>query len=91
MQASVRELKYKPNMLGRYLKSNRTDEVGVIIPNISNFYYPGLIAGINDSLIHSGYNVLLCNSYRNPEYEKKQFLSLLQKQVKGIVISTRCV
>ena len=88
VQASVRELKYKPNMLGRYLKSNRTDEVGVIIPNISNFYYPGLIAGINDSLIHSGYNVLLCNSYRNPEYEKKQFLSLLQKQVKGIIIST---
>ncbi len=88
VQASVRELKYKPNMLGRYLKSNRTNEVGVIIPNISNFYYPGLISGINDSLIHSGYNVLLCNSYRNPEYEKKQFLSLLQKQVKGIVIST---
>lgn len=62
--------------------------MGVIIPNISNFYYPDLIAGINDSLIHSGYNVLLCNSYRNPEYEKKQFLSLLQKQVKGIVMST---
>lgn len=88
VQASVRELNYKPNMLGRYLKSNRADEVGVIIPNISNFYYPDLIAGINDSLIHSGYNVLLCNSYRNPEYEKKQFLSLLQKQVKGIVMST---
>ena len=88
VQASVRELNYNPNMLGRYLKSNRADEVGVIIPNISNFYYPDLIAGINDSLIHSGYNVLLCNSYRNPEYEKKQFLSLLQKQVKGIVMST---
>ena len=88
VQASVRELNYKPNMLGRYLKSNRADEVGVIIPNISNFYYPDLIAGINDSLIHSGYNVLLCTSYRNPEYEKKQFLSLLQKQVKGIVMST---
>ena len=85
---SVRELNYKPNLLGRYLKSNRTDEVGIIIPNISNFYYPDLIAGINDSLIHSGYNVLLCNSYRNPEYEKKQFLSLLQKQVKGIILAT---
>ncbi len=88
VRASVRELNYKPNLLGRYLKSNRTDEVGIIIPNISNFYYPDLIAGINDSLIHSGYNVLLCNSYRNPEYEKKQFLSLLQKQVKGIILAT---
>ncbi len=88
VQNAVKELHYKPNMLGRYLKSNQANEVGVIIPNISNFYYPGLLAGINDSLIHSGYNVLLCSSYRNAEYEKKQFLSLLQKQVKGIIIST---
>ncbi len=88
VKQAVIELNYKPNMLGRYLKSNKTDEVGVIIPNISNYYYPGLIAGINDSLIHSGYTVLLCNSYRNPEHEKKQFISLLQKQVKGIIIST---
>lgn len=88
VQEAVKELQFKPNMLGRYLKSNKTNEVGVIIPNISNYYYPGLVAGINDSLIHSGYNVLLCNSYRNPEYEKKQFMSLLQKQVKGILITS---
>lgn len=88
VRSAVKELRYKPNMLGKNLKSNRSNEVGVIIPNISNYYYPSLIAGINDSLINSGYNVLLCNSYRNPEHEKKQFNFLLQKQVKGIIIST---
>ena len=85
---AVKELDYNPNMLGRYLKFNQSNEVGIIIPHISNYYYTELVSGINDSLVHSGYNVLLCDSYRNPEYEKKQLQYLLQKKVKGIIIST---
>ncbi len=88
VQAAIKELNYKPNILAQNLKYNKSSEVGVIIPNISNYYYPDLVAGINDSLINSGYNVLLCNSYRNPKHEKAQFLFLLQKRVKGIIIST---
>lgn len=85
---AVEELHYNPNMLGRYLKFNQSNEVGVIIPHISNYYYTELVAGINDSLLHSGYNVLLCDSCRNSEYEKKQVQYLLQKKVRGIAIST---
>ena len=88
VQKAVEALHYNPNMLGRYLKFNQSDEVGIIIPRISNYYYTEMVAGINDSLVHSGYNVLLCDSYRNPEYEKKQVQYLLQKKVKGIVISS---
>ncbi len=88
VQQAVKELNYNPNMLGRYLKFNQSNEVGIIIPHISNYYYTELVSGINDSLVHSGYNVLLCDSYRNPEYEKKQVQYLLQKKVKGIIIST---
>jgi len=88
VEEAIKELQYRPNIIGRNLKSNRSNEVGVIIPNISNYYYPSLLSGINDSLVNSGYNVLLCNSYRNPDHERKQFQFLLQKQVKGIIIST---
>ena len=87
VMAAVEELQYTPNVLGRYLKQNQTNEVGVIVPHISNYYYSEIVAGINDSLLHSGYSVLLCDSYRNPRFEKKQILSLLQKKVKGIILS----
>ena len=39
VQKAVEELHYNPNMLGRYLKLNQSNEVGIIIPHISNYYY----------------------------------------------------
>ncbi len=88
VQQAVRELQYNPNMLGRYLKFNQSNEVGILIPHISNYYYTELVSGINDSLMHTSYNVLLCDSYRNPQYEKNQLQYLLQKQIKGVILST---
>lgn len=40
VQASVRELKYKPNMLGRYLKSNRNRRGGGDHPQHLQFLLP---------------------------------------------------
>ena len=88
VMAAVEELGYMPNFLGRYLKNNETNEVGVIVPNITDYFYPPLFAGMNTSLMRSGYNVSLCVSYRNPEYEKKLIMTMLQKRVKGIVLSS---
>jgi LacI family transcriptional regulator len=82
------KLRYSPNIVGRMLKKSASMDIGVIIPTISNPFYPNMILGIESEARERGYNILLCNSFRNPDAEKKYVQLLYQKQVRGIIISS---
>lgn len=85
---AAQKLNYTPNILGRMLKKSENKDIGVIIPTISNPFYPQMVLGIELEARRRGYNILLCNSFRDPETEKTYITSLVQKQVKGIIISS---
>lgn len=89
-RARVREtakaMGYQPNFLGRYLKSNSTNDIGVLIPNISHYQHLAMVEGIHHAMANSGYNTLISFTYYNDEFERQQFLSFLQKRVKGIIL-----
>lgn len=85
---AAQKLNYSPNLLGRMLKKSQSKDIGVIIPNISNPFYPQLVLGIEmEARIH-GFNILLCNSFRDIANEKKYIESMYQKQIPGIILST---
>lgn len=83
---AVKELHYTPNLIGQNLKTQQCRDIGVVIPNISNPYYAALLQGIYDIAISGDYNIILTNSYRNPEIEAKNIRLLIQKQVSGIIL-----
>jgi len=85
---TARKLNYSPNIVGRMLKKSGSMDIGVIIPTISNPFYAPIVLGIELEAKKRGYNILLCNSLRNPELERKSIETLYQKQVMGIIIST---
>lgn len=85
---AAKKLNYSPNTLARNLKSNTSNDIGVIIPTISNPFYSSVILGIEKEADKRGYNLLLCNTFRDVEKEKRYLQSLYEKQVKGIIIST---
>lgn len=85
---AARKLNYTPNIVGRMLKKSGSTDIGVIIPTISNPFYAPIVLGIELEARKRGYNILLCNSLRNPELERKSIETLYQKQVTGIIIST---
>lgn len=81
-------LNYIPNLLGRHLKNKLSKDIGVLIPNITNQFYPQLVLGIEHTARNRGYNVLLCNSQRDPKNEKTYLKTFFQKQTSGIIISS---
>ncbi len=85
---AAQKLNYSPNLLGRMLKKSESKDIGVIIPNISNPFYPQLVLGIETEAKKHGFNILLCNSFRDVTNEKKYIESMYQKQVRGIILST---
>lgn len=85
---TAKSMNYVPNMAGRMLKTSESKDIGVIIPTISNPFYPQLILGIELEARRRGYDILLCNSYREAGTEKKCIESLYQKQIRGMIISS---
>jgi len=85
---AAKTLNYSPNMVGRMLKKSESKDIGVVIPTISNPFYPQLVLGIELEARKSGYSILLCNSFRDASTEKKYMESLYQKQVRGLIISS---
>ncbi|MBT3276298.1 MAG: LacI family DNA-binding transcriptional regulator [Spirochaetales bacterium] len=56
----VDELGYRPNMVARSVKTNRTKAISVLVPTITNPAYPNVVHGIESSARKEGYQVILC-------------------------------
>lgn len=87
ISAIAKELGYVPNMLARNLRSNNNYEIGMVIPNISNLFYPGVILAIEKYISQHGYSLILCNTFRDAQKERKCMKSLYEKQVRGVILS----
>lgn len=63
-------------------------DVAILIPNISNPFYPQAILGIESVLHEKGYNILLYNTLRSKQRENECLELLQERQVRGVIIST---
>lgn len=80
------ELGYVPNSSARNLILNKTNMIGLIIPDIANQYYAYVSKGVSCFLEKAGYGLVLCNSNRNKENETRYIQFLSQKRVDGIIL-----
>lgn len=83
---TIQELNYRPNALARSVATARSGMVGLIVPDVSNFFYPKVIRGVMDYMDTKGYSVIVGNSDYDPEKEAKQLLNLIDKRVDGIIL-----
>lgn len=56
------ELGYRPNVVARALRAARTDTVGVLVPDVTNPLFAGMLEGIEEEAERRGYTVLLGRS-----------------------------
>jgi DNA-binding LacI/PurR family transcriptional regulator len=85
---AARELNYQPNVLAQSLKTNRSKIIGLLLPSITNPFFPSIAQGIEDFAVASGYNVFLCNTFRDQVKEENYVKTLISKQVDGIIFAS---
>ncbi len=78
---------YRPNDLARALLQDRTATVGLVVPDISNPYYPPLVRGVEDAASTLGYRVILCNTDRDEDKTATYVDTLIKTRVDGIIIA----
>ncbi|AAM23502.1 LacI family transcriptional regulator [Caldanaerobacter subterraneus subsp. tengcongensis MB4] len=87
----VKELGYQPNAIARGLVTKKTKTIGLIIPDISNPFFPDIARGVEDSAHIYGYNVFLCNTDDNLEKESEYIRALKEKYVDGIIFTSSSI
>ena len=87
VEAAIRKLNYRPNLVARSLAKQRTHTIGMIVPDIANPFFPMVVRGAEDAAQRSGYNLLLCNSDDSLDKEEIAVELLLSKRVDGILLT----
>ena len=87
VDAAILKLNYRPNSLAQSLANERTRTLGVIVPDISNPFFPMLVRGAEDTAQKRGYSILLCNSDGLLEKEELYLDLLVAKRVDGILLT----
>lgn len=85
--AVIAEMGYRPNMIARGLVTQRTYTVGLVVPDITNSFFPEVARGVQDVARAHDYNIFLCNSDENQQEEMRTLHSLAAHGVDGIIIS----
>jgi LacI family transcriptional regulator len=80
-------LDYQPDAVARGLKTGRTLAIGVVLPDITNAFYPELFRGIQDTASAAGYGVLLCDSNEDPRSEQDHLNMLFSRRVDGVLLA----
>ena len=78
---------YKPNSIAKNLKNQRTNTIGVIIPNILNPFFAKVFSGIEKEANDNGYNVITYISNESFQKEQQAIDILSNGTVDGFILS----
>jgi|SRR5579859_7703959 len=59
---AVQSVGYQPSQLARALRRDNTNMIGMIIPDITNPFFPAVVRGAEDVAFSNGYRLVLCNT-----------------------------
>ncbi|MGC8865965.1 MAG: LacI family DNA-binding transcriptional regulator [Bacteroidales bacterium] len=81
------EMNYRPNVLALSLRKQKSNTIGLIIPEIVHHFFSSVISGIEDLTYREGYNLIICQSNENQFRESTNLQTLIDHRVDGIIIS----
>jgi len=82
---AIEELEYTPVKAARALRRQRTQVIGVLLPDISNPFFSLLARGVESVAFEKGYSILICDSNHDSRKEAVYLSMLLEERVEGLV------
>ena len=80
------ELEYRPNVLARGLRAERTHTVGVLLPGLQNPFLAVVARSLQTELAASGYQTILGTEYGVADREMQAVETMLDQRVDGLVL-----
>lgn len=87
VQKIAQKLNYQPNNIAAALRNGKSKILGIIVPMVDRSFFSSVIRGIEEIANGANYNVMICQTYENPEKEIATVEALLNARVDGIIAS----
>lgn len=82
----AKKMGYQPNAIARGLVLKHTHTLALVIPDITNPFFPEIARGAEDAASLLGYSIFLCNTNWDTDKEKLYLKTLQEKRVDGIIL-----
>jgi LacI family transcriptional regulator len=83
---AAKRFNYRLNAFAKGLKVDRSDTIGLVVPDIVNPFFPEIIRGAELVARDEGYILLTCNVVEDPKLEEETLWRLVGRRVDGIII-----
>lgn len=61
--------------------------IALVIPDVTNPFFPAVVRGVDDAIRNQGYQLVLCNADDGPEQELALVQMLVEKRVDGLIFT----
>lgn len=82
---AIDALGYRPNIVARGLKASRSRTLGLLVPDITNPYFPEIVRGAEDVAFAAGYTLLLNNVIEDVDREARALQAFEDRRVDGVI------
>ncbi len=84
----MKELNYQPNMMARGLASGRTYTVGLVVPDLVHPFFAEFAKSLGGVLRTNNRALILASSEEDPEIERQEIRTLLNRGVDVLIIAS---
>ena len=88
VENAMKDLNYRPNIIARNLRSNKTNLIAFVVADISNPFFMDAVKGLEGEVEQEGYNLVIASSNGSIEKEHKLIDSLIEQRIGGLVIAS---
>lgn len=86
----IKAVDYKVDLIARGLKSKRTFNIGVVMPEITKLFFPDVLTGIEDAAKKHGYTLTYYSSRYSIETERAYVHQLRAGWADGLLLDSCC-
>ncbi|WP_460753930.1 LacI family DNA-binding transcriptional regulator [Nocardiopsis oceani] len=85
--AAAATLGYRPNVVARSLRTDRTRTIGLVISDVLNPHFTELARSVEEEARALGYSVIIGNADERAELEDDHVRVLLERRIDGLLVS----
>lgn len=87
VQEKAKELNYSVNQAASGLRTNKTFSLGVVVPQVSNYFFSSVLGGMQKVASENNYQLLICQTNEREDEEIRYIQSLVSGRVDGLLMS----
>src|SRR6266516_800131 len=87
VRQAAEALGYRVNGMARALKTRRSLAIGMLVPDITNPFFPPVVRGAEDSLAKAGYSLVLANTDNDDQRARREVRIMLEGRVDGLLLA----